>query len=399
MAHRTSKSAKQKSQSQNSSRLPRALFLGTWNRVNDEGVMSPYMTVTDSGATKDHPASSARSWEIVGNEARFTWVEGSQDILHLEPDGNVTLLSFGKAAGGRNERPEFKCRALRTVTPMLIRDVTTSEKPRAPSTDSRPLRTRLTEIRHDFQQIAQQAPWVSAAFVPVQGRMMLNLARKNEGKKSSLLMRGMAPGDPEAAVILELYLLTDRAGAIVSELCQAGLLNLPTVPAEAGPLLHWHALLTSKEIMQVSTCKIVADGVGVAGWQIGDWISNYAQVSATAALWLERYITEEEPSQAVAKWMPATEAVELAEESGYSIPLAWVSRDAKKHGVLVRPKQLQGNHKLEVEWNFLAVYLLEHGKRIHPAAREGEPNKTQQQEINERIKNEREKKHREHSLD
>jgi hypothetical protein len=303
----TNKSGKEKSQPQISPPLPGALFLGTWNQVNDKGVISPYMTVTDSAATKEHLPNSAGTWEVVGNEARFTWEDGSRDILRLEADGNVTMLSFGKPAGGRNDQPEFRCRALRTVTPMLIWDDTTSGKPRAPSTDRRPLRTGLAEIRHDFQQIAQQAPWVCATFVPVQGRMMFGLARRNEGNRSDSEMRGMSPGGPEAAVIAELYLLTDRAGAIVAELCLASLLDLPTVRDGAEPFQYWQALLTSKAITRLFTAEMVWPD----GSPVGEFIGNFAQVSATAAAWLLDHHCPEPPLGKVGR--PATYTEKLIE--------------------------------------------------------------------------------------
>jgi hypothetical protein len=57
-------------------------------------------------------------------------------------------------------------------------------------------------------------------------------------------------------------------------------------------------------------------------------------------------------------WMPARQAVERAEKAGFTVSLPWISKHAGKNGVETRPRQLPGNHRLEVEWNSLAGYLL-----------------------------------------
>jgi hypothetical protein len=62
------------------------------------------------------------------------------------------------------------------------------------------------------------------------------------------------------------------------------------------------------------------------------------------------------------EWLPASKAVEWAQQRGYSITLTWLTRDAAKHGVLIRPRELAGRHKREVERNSLAGYLLEREK-------------------------------------
>jgi hypothetical protein len=50
------------------------------------------------------------------------------------------------------------------------------------------------------------------------------------------------------------------------------------------------------------------------------------------------------------EWVPASKAVQAAEREGYPITLKWLTKDAFKHGVNLRPKQLPGKHKQEVEW-------------------------------------------------
>jgi hypothetical protein len=65
---------------------------------------------------------------------------------------------------------------------------------------------------------------------------------------------------------------------------------------------------------------------------------------------------------AAEKWLPATEAVHRAEQCGHNISTKVLIKDTPKHGVRVRPRQLPGNHKQEVEWNSLAGYLLERAR-------------------------------------
>jgi hypothetical protein len=62
------------------------------------------------------------------------------------------------------------------------------------------------------------------------------------------------------------------------------------------------------------------------------------------------------------EWLPASVAVERAEQSGHPITLKWLTQDAAKHGVRIRPRQLPGRHQQEVEWNSLAGYLLKQAR-------------------------------------
>jgi hypothetical protein len=63
------------------------------------------------------------------------------------------------------------------------------------------------------------------------------------------------------------------------------------------------------------------------------------------------------------EWIPASKAVDRAEQSGHPITVTWLTRDAAKHGIRIRPSQQRGRHHKEVEWNSLAGYLL---KRVRP---------------------------------
>jgi hypothetical protein len=93
---------------------------------------------------------------------------------------------------------------------------------------------------------------------------------------------------------------------------------------------------------------------------------------------------------AAEEWLPATEAVDWAEEAGHPITLKWVTKDASKCGVRTRPSQLPGRHKVEVEWNSLAGCLLRR------ALSEKEPDETT---MSASLREEQERKRRERPLD
>ena len=63
------------------------------------------------------------------------------------------------------------------------------------------------------------------------------------------------------------------------------------------------------------------------------------------------------------EWLPASTAVERAEKNGHTITLKWLTQDASKHGVRIRPRQEPGRHKKEVEWISLAAVLVKRAKR------------------------------------
>ena len=90
------------------------------------------------------------------------------------------------------------------------------------------------------------------------------------------------------------------------------------------------------------------------------------------------------------EWVPAAKAVERAERAGHPISLKWLTQDAPKHGVLLRPKELPGRHKQEVHWASLAGYLLRENRIEKEADEEG---------IRQRLRAAQERKRQERSLD
>jgi hypothetical protein len=103
-------------------------FVGRWKLVNDKGVTSSYLTVTSSfDAKRDHAPNAPGKWEVVGNEARFTWEDGFRDILRLEDNGNITMLGLGKMPSSWDGLPVFQLKAIRVEPPEVIPGVTTGE--------------------------------------------------------------------------------------------------------------------------------------------------------------------------------------------------------------------------------------------------------------------------------
>jgi hypothetical protein len=90
------------------------------------------------------------------------------------------------------------------------------------------------------------------------------------------------------------------------------------------------------------------------------------------------------------EWLPASKAVERAEQSGHHITVKWLTQNARKHGVRIRPLPQPSKHRQEIEWCSLAVYLL---KR---AQAEDELDETA---IDRRIRDAQQQKRRERPLD
>ncbi len=86
------------------------------------------------------------------------------------------------------------------------------------------------------------------------------------------------------------------------------------------------------------------------------------------------------------EWLPASEAVNLAERAGLSVSISWLSKSAKKGVIKARHRQEPGKRRyLEVEWNFLIGRLV---KKKAEDAHDGdakEPSPGEQQQIDEEI--------------
>jgi hypothetical protein len=75
------------------------------------------------------------------------------------------------------------------------------------------------------------------------------------------------------------------------------------------------------------------------------------------------------------EWVPASVAVERAEEANHPITLPRLSKLRKQGKIKTRPRTQPGNHRLEVEWNSLSGYLLRQasGSQSGRKKRDGEP--------------------------
>jgi hypothetical protein len=99
------------------------------------------------------------------------------------------------------------------------------------------------------------------------------------------------------------------------------------------------------------------------------------------------------------EWLTATRAVERAEAVEYALSLSLLNKYATKGKRKARQPPLNGNHKLEVEWNSLAGHLLRtKAGKARGGAEEAEAEPTEA-ETAQRIREEGERKRRGRSLD
>jgi hypothetical protein len=124
---------------------------------------------------------------------------------------------------------------------------------------------------------------------------------------------------------------------------------------------------------------------------------HFDESEVRAGMNLEFSLPATPPAVIDGEWLPASEAVERAEQKGYRITLSWLTRNAQASGVRVRSRQGPGTHKKEVEWGSLIVWLVDHKKpdRNLQQAREG----CGQEEAAKRIKEARARKRQERPLD
>jgi hypothetical protein len=88
-----------------------------------------------------------------------------------------------------------------------------------------------------------------------------------------------------------------------------------------------------------------------------------------------------------------------ANEMGYGIGLPWLTRDAAKHGLRIRPRppEKPGRHKQEVEWHRLAAYLLE-SKKPHSRPNPEEEEGCSKEDVERRIRQASERKRQDRPL-
>jgi hypothetical protein len=151
------------------------------------------------------------------------------------------------------------------------------------------------------------------------------------------------------------------------------------LPRQNGFEGHPHLIKEDFADLGIIVCERVP-GTILKDWWEADPIQRIALME----------LAWQKASTGTEEWVPATVAVDRAETAGHRITMTWLTRDAKKHGVKIRPPRLPGRHRVEVEWNSLAGYLLKKPKR------EG---KSDEEEISRRLCDAQEKKRRECPLD
>jgi hypothetical protein len=84
-------------------------------------------------------------------------------------------------------------------------------------------------------------------------------------------------------------------------------------------------------------------------------MERYVEARQSVAKAPESYRLSTPPAE---EWLPASEAVKRAQKAGLNVTLPSLIRYAKKWGVKIRPRTLPGNHRREVEFQSLVVYLV-----------------------------------------
>jgi hypothetical protein len=100
------------------------------------------------------------------------------------------------------------------------------------------------------------------------------------------------------------------------------------------------------------------------------------------------------------EWLPVSKAIERAEQAGLPITPSSLSRVPRETGVKTRPRQLEGNHRREVEWNSLVGYLArKRAAKAAAGADDDEPSGSEREQIEEAKKKARDRKKRDLSTD
>jgi hypothetical protein len=174
MARRTARNQKPQSP---------APFLGRWKLVNDRGIASSYLTVTESGAEREHAPHSPCTWKVVDREMRFKWEDGFRDILRLGDNSTMTFLSLGQMASRWDGPPIFSLQAIRMDPPDPIPDVSTGRKDPLSQTDFPTIAEATRQLVRALETIRPGEPAPD------------NLDQAKRGLLSALMPRGVKDWD------------------------------------------------------------------------------------------------------------------------------------------------------------------------------------------------------------
>jgi hypothetical protein len=229
--------------------------------------------------------------------------------------------------------------------------------------DGATLVARINDLQSKFQHLADKHRWVCLATQNDERAVSPAIGGLTDGRWPPMFYPLVSsPKDPHLAPVLDLvWQLTSQAGDLLFAVIN-GPNRLP------GKLLH-----------------------DIRDWDKDDWLlirggwvrllfyvrwtphaqifPNYPQVAATALSYLASKIDSSRPFANPELWLPVSEAVEWAEKFGHNCSIKWLSSDAAKHGVRLRPAT-RGRNKKEVEWGSLSIHFLRRLRRRDEGATE-----------------------------
>jgi hypothetical protein len=217
--------------------------------------------------------------------------------------------------------------------------------------DGASLVARINDLQAKFQRFAEIHPWVCLATKNEERSLVPALGQLTDGRWPPMFYPLVSPPkNPHLVPVLDqVWQLTTQAG----ELLEAVLNGPNGLP---GTLIHDIRDWDSEDLLLMR-----------GGWIRLLWyvvrsqhvyvFPNYPQVAATALSYLASKVDSSRPFANQELWIPVSKAVVWAEKCGHNISVKWLSKDAVKHGVRLRPSK-GGRAKKEVEWGSLSVYLL-----------------------------------------
>lgn len=164
------------------------------------------------------------------------------------------------------------------------------------------LTSQIRDLQGVFQRIADRAPWVRAIFTVKEGKFgLFSLGRQGGDGRDAPLLEGTR-NDQEAALVTELYALTNQASALATELIRskryqgkfAALRSSHCVVGEPWGL--WLLFLVRNPNLFLNCWAMRPDGKTFALLAIDEseknaivsvWIDSYPQLCVSALSWLK----------------------------------------------------------------------------------------------------------------
>jgi hypothetical protein len=252
------------------------------------------------------------------------------------------------------------------------------------------LLAEIADLQTAFQHIADRHDWIRLA-VPPPGEQFCVLRTGEKEPGPIILSLGLTgvvtPRDmARRAIVDHVNQLTEKAVRLLNRALE----QETRIPADCQQTIREAEQRMPGGYGWVSFLRFAVPTQHLFRYE------HYPQVAATALLALRDWCSPRSQTAPTERWLPASEAVNLAEAKGHPITLKWLTQDASKHGVRTRPRQLPGKHKVEVEWGSLAGYLL------RPLEQNRNPDEEEgcgQEEAAQRIREAKEQKRKNRSLD